>query len=58
VIVTGSKTGPHGNTPAKAPAEVETAGTIEEKSFSTTVTPGESWKAIIISLLLHYNVVI
>ena len=41
-IVTGSSTGPHVNTPAKAPADVETAGMIAEKSFSTTATPGDN----------------
>jgi hypothetical protein len=50
-VWTGSRTGPHWNEPAKAPAEVETAGTIEEKSFSTTATPGLSWKGIVILLI-------
>jgi hypothetical protein len=41
-IVTGSKTGPQVNTPAKAPTDEDTAGTIDEKSFSTTATPGDN----------------
>jgi hypothetical protein len=40
--VVGSSTGPHGNTPANAPIELDTAGTIEVKSFSTTATPGDN----------------
>jgi hypothetical protein len=40
--VVGSITGPHGNAPANAPIEDDTAGTIEVKSFSTTATPGDS----------------
>jgi hypothetical protein len=50
VTVVGSETGPHENTPAVAPAEVETAGIIDEKSFSITVTPGDSAKGIVILL--------
>jgi hypothetical protein len=42
LMVTGSKVGPHGNAPAKAPIDDDTAGTIEVKSFSTTATPGDS----------------
>ena len=42
LTVTGSKTGPHPNLPANAPIDVDTAGTIDVKSFSTTATPGDS----------------
>jgi len=34
------------NAPAKAPAELDTAGTMAEKSFSTTATPGDNWNGI------------
>jgi hypothetical protein len=47
VTVVGSEIGPHEKTPATAPADVDTAGIIVEKSFSTTTTPGLSWKAML-----------
>jgi hypothetical protein len=34
--------GPHLKVPAKAPIEVETAGTTFVRSFSVTKTPGDS----------------
>ena len=40
--VVGCITGPQAKEPAKAPTEELTAGTIDEKSFSTTATPGLS----------------
>jgi hypothetical protein len=55
LTVTGSNTGPHGNTPAKAPIDDDTAGTIEVKSFSTTATPGDNWNGIVFLLVNKFT---